>query len=218
VLASISGHVVKFVANHGVAAVFALMAVDALLPVGGEITMLYAGVIAAGVVAGADVSVLGAHPGSGIEAYLVLVLAGTAGSLVGALAGWAIGARGGLPLLEKHGAWLHLPPHRLARAQRWFDRFGKRAVFLGRLTPLVRSFISVTAGVLKSPLGSYMALTLLASIIWCAGFAGLGWAASGSWKSIDSSFHYVDYAVLAAVLLVAGRLLLGARRRAGTPA
>ena len=173
-LASVSAQLVDLVARHGVLAVLVLMAVDALLPVGGELTMLYAGVIASGAVAGADVTVLGLHPHAGVESYLVMVAAGTLGYLAGSLAGWAIGARGGHPLLERHGRWLHLPPHRVARAQRWFDRFGSRAVFLGRLTPLVRSFISVPAGVFRAPLPSYTVLTALGSLIWCTLFAGLG--------------------------------------------
>ncbi|HST39351.1 MAG TPA: DedA family protein [Conexibacter sp.] len=212
-LASISGQLVDFVARHGVLAVFALMALDALLPVGGELTMLYAGVLAAGVVANADVTVLGFHPHAGLESYLVMVAAGTLGSLLGSLAGWTIGNRGGHPLLERHGRWLHLPPHRVARAQRWFDRFGARAVFLGRLTPLVRSFISVPAGVFRSPLPSYIVLTALGSLIWCAAFAGLGWAVSDNWEQVHHAFRYADYAVVLALACTVGWLLLRTRRR-----
>lgn len=212
-LASISGQLVDFVARHGVLAVFALMALDALLPVGGELTMLYAGVIAAGAVAGADVSVLGLHPHAGLPAYLTMVAAGTLGYLAGSLAGWALGARGGHPLLERHGRWLHLPPPRVARAQRWFDRFGERAVFLGRLTPLVRSFISVPAGVFGVPLRPYTLLTALGGAIWCAAFAGLGWAASGSWEQIHRAFRYVDALVVLAAAGTACWLYARARRQ-----
>lgn len=217
VMASISSQIVDFIAQNGVLAVFVLMAVDALLPVGGELTMLYAGVLAAGVVAGTDVSVLGLQPSSGLESYLVVVLAGTLGSLVGALIGWLIGVRGGHTFLERHGRWVHLPPSRVARAQRWFDRFGPRAVFLGRLTPLVRSFISIPAGVLNSPLRSYTVLTLAASAIWCAGFAAIGWAASGNWESVHHALRYVDYLVVAGLVAAAFVIALRARRSARTP-
>jgi membrane protein DedA with SNARE-associated domain len=217
-LASISTQVVDFVARHGVLAVLLLMAVDALLPVGGELTMLYAGVIAAGVVSGADASVLGIHPHAGLESYLVMVAAGTLGYLLGSLVGWAIGARGGHALLERHGRWLHLPPHRVARAQRWFDRFGGRAVLLGRLTPLVRSFISIPAGVFGSPLPAYTLLTALGSLIWCAAFAGVGWAVSGNWEQVHHAFRYADYAVVVAVVALAGYAVLRARRRPASAA
>lgn len=211
-LASISAHVIDFIARHGLLAIFALMAVDALLPVGGELTMLYGGVLAAGVVAGADLSLFGLHPQDGLQAYLAVVAAGTLGYLLGALAGWLIGARGGEPLLERHGRWLHLSPERLAKAQRWFDRFGARAVFLGRLTPLVRSFISVPAGVFRSPLPSYTLLTAVGNGIWCALFAAAGWAVSDNWETVHHAFRYADYAVVLALAGAVAWLLVRARR------
>lgn len=218
-LASLSTTIVDAIARHGLLAVFALMLLDALLPVGGELTMLYGGVLAAGVVAGADLSLLGLHPHDGLQAYLLVVTAGTLGSLLGALGGWLIGVRGGEPLLERHGRWLHLGPERMDKARAWFARFGARAVLLGRLTPLVRSFISVPAGVLRAPLRPYALLTLLGSAIWCAVFAAVGWAVSGSWETADHAFRYGDYAVAAAVAGAAALLVARARRgRRATPA
>ncbi|HEV7773893.1 MAG TPA: DedA family protein [Conexibacter sp.] len=211
VLASISTQVTDTVAQHGIIAVFVLMAVDALLPVGGELVMLYAGVLAADAVSHATPHVLGLHPHTGLEAYLVLTLAGTLGYLVGSLAGWTIGLRGGRPLLERHGRWLHLPPPRLARAERWFDRFGPAAVFLGRLTPLVRSFISIPAGVFRVPLAGYTLLTFVGGLIWCAAFAAAGWALGDQWEQLDHAFRYVDIVVAAAV--IGGVVLLLVRRR-----
>ena len=175
---AVTSQLTTWIADHSVYAVFALMAIDAVLPFGGELVMLYAGVVAAGAIAGADVTILGVHAATGLESYLVLAAAGTLGSLAGALIGWAIGARGGRPLVERHGSRLHLGPRRFARAEDWFERYGGRAVFVGRLTPIVRSFISIPAGVLGIPLGIYVALTLLASLIWCFGFAAAGWAAA----------------------------------------
>src|SRR6188472_1270958 len=112
--------------HGGVYAVFALMAVDALLPVGGELIMLYAGALAAGAIAGQEPVLLGWHPATGLEAYVVLALAGTLGYLIG----WEIGRRGGRPLLERHGRRLHLDEANLARAVAWFERWGDWAVFV----------------------------------------------------------------------------------------
>jgi membrane protein DedA with SNARE-associated domain len=190
------------------------MALDALLPVGGELTMLYAGALTGGVVAGANASVFGIDPSHGLETYLVMVASGVIGSVLGSVVGWAIGMRGGAPFLERRGRWLHLPPRRVARAQRWFDRFGGRAVFLGRLTPLARSFISIPAGVFGAPFTPYVGLTALASTIWCAGFAGAGWAASSSWTSVDHALGYADYVVVVGAAGVLAALLLRGRRRA----
>jgi membrane protein DedA with SNARE-associated domain len=213
-LATVTSQVTTWIAQHGVYAVFALMAVDALLPLGGELVMLYAGVLAAGAIAGAQVTILGAHPATGVESYIVLALAGALGSLAGALIGWAIGARGGRPLIERHGRVLHLGPGRFARAEDWFARYGGRAVFIGRLTPLVRSFVSIPAGVLGTPLGIYVPLTLLASLIWCFGFAAAGWAAGGTWESIHHDYGYAEYAAVAAVLVAVGAMILHRRRAA----
>jgi membrane protein DedA with SNARE-associated domain len=203
-----------FIASHGVYAVFAVMALDAVLPVGGELTMLYAGALASGALAD-RVTFLGTTLPTGLESYVVLVAAGALGYLVGSLIGWEIGRRGGRPLIERHGRWLHLSPAKLERAERWFDRHGVLAVFLGRLTPLVRSFISIPAGVLGAPLGRYTVLTLAASLIWCLAFAGAGWIAGSSWESVHHAFRYVDYlavGIVVGLLIVAAVVLL--RRRA----
>src|SRR3954470_21604719 len=100
-----------WIAAHGVLAVFALMAVDAVLPAGGELVMLFAGALAAGSIPG--------HHGASL---LAVVAAGTLGYLAGSLGGWAIGHVGGRALIERHGRWLHLGPERFARAERWFAR------------------------------------------------------------------------------------------------
>ncbi|MEA2478512.1 MAG: hypothetical protein QOJ07_434 [Thermoleophilaceae bacterium] len=212
-LASITSQLTDQVAHHGVLAVFGLMAVDAVLPAGGELIMLFAGAIAAGAVTSHHVSVFGGTLHSGLESYLALALAGTLGYLAGALAGWAIGVRGGRGLLERHGRWLHLTPHNLKRADAWFDRYGGRAVFLGRLTPVVRSFVSIPAGALGSPIVPYTVLTLAGSAIWCFGFAAAGWALGNSWESVHHAFRYADYAAVAAVLVVAVVVVRRHRRR-----
>jgi membrane protein DedA with SNARE-associated domain len=213
VFASITSQVTDGIAHHGVLAVFLLMAIDALLPVGGELIMLYAGVLAAGAVSGQHTTLFGTTLSSGIESYVALALAGSLGYLAGALIGWIIGIRGGRALIERHGRWLHISPLTFERAEDWFTRFGPRAVFLGRITPVVRSFISIPAGVLGSPLGPYTILTLLGSLIWCFAFAGVGWAVGNSWESFHHSFRYADYAAVGAVALLAGAALIHRRRR-----
>ena len=214
VVASLTGSLTHWIAHQGVYAVFALMALDALLPVGGELIMLYAGVVAAGAVVGESAHLFGARLDNGIESYVALALAGSLGYLLGAVVGWLIGVRGGRPLIERHGRWLHLRPATFQRAERWFDRHGPRAVFLGRITPVVRSFISIPAGALGSPLPAYVVLTLLGSLIWCFGFAAAGWALGGSWQSFHHAFRYADYAGVALVVVAAAAVIV--RRRADT--
>jgi membrane protein DedA with SNARE-associated domain len=206
-LASITTTITDWIGQNGVYAVFVLMAMDALLPVGGELIMLYAGVLAAGAIAGQQASLFGVDLHDGLESYIALARAGTLGYLVGALVGWAIGRSGGRPLLERHGRWLHLSPETFERAERWFERFGARAVFLGRITPVVRSFISIPAGVFRTPMQIYLPLTLAGSAIWCFGFAAAGGALGGSWESFHHQFRYADYVAIAAVALVVAFLI-----------
>jgi membrane protein DedA with SNARE-associated domain len=207
-LASVSSSLTTLVGDHGLYAVFALMAIDAVLPAASELVMLYAGAVAAGAFAGQHVSLFGMHIPSGFDAYLAMALAGTIGYLLGAVAGWAIGRYGGRPLLERRGRLLHLSEGRLARAERWFDRWDDWAVFLGRVTPVARSFVSIPAGVFRMPLPRYTVLTAAGSAIWCFAFAGAGWGVGRSWERLHHDFRFVDYAFVAALVLVAGWLLL----------
>jgi membrane protein DedA with SNARE-associated domain len=213
VLASLTGQLTSWIGHHGAYAVFGIMALDALLPVGGELTMLFAGALAAGAIAGEHPVLFGHQLQTGLESYLVLAIAGTLGYLAGALVGWAIGRWGGRALLERHGRWLHLTPENLARAERWFERHGRAAVFLGRLTPVVRSFISIPAGTLESPLGPYTLLTLAGSAIWCFGFAGVGWALGSSYEQVHHAFRYVDVLAVAGTVAAVAALLVLRRRR-----
>ncbi len=91
-------------------------------------------------------------------------------------------------------------------------------MFLGRITPVMRSFISVPAGVFRARFGPYVWLTLLGSAIWCFGFAAFGWAAGASWERVDNAFRYVEYLVLAGVLAAAAALVWHRLRRRRRPA
>ena len=89
-------------------------------------------------------------------------------------------------------------------------------MFLGRITPVMRSFISIPAGVFRARFAPYVWLTLLGSAVWCFAFAGAGWAAGASWESFHHAFRFVDYVVALAVVVLAallGRSLLRRRRR-----
>ena len=199
----ISHDITSAIANHGLYAVFILMALDAVLPLGSELIMLYAGVLAAGAAGAAHLHMLGATVPLGIDSYLVLVAAGTLGTIVGAMAGYALGAWGARGGADTRPRWLPVSDEGFERAQSWFQTHERSAVFLGRVTPVVRSVISIPAGVFRTPLRPYVLWTLLGSLLWCVAFAGLGWALAGAWQSFHRSFRYADYAVVA----IAGVLL-----------
>ena len=211
ITSSVSESVTSAIGDHGLYAVFLLMLVDAVLPAFSELVMLYAGAVAAGAFVGQEVVFFGREVDSGLSSFVVMVLAGTIGYTLGSLLGWGLGRYGGRPLLERHGRWLHLGPERLDRAERWFERFGQLTAFVGRITPVARSFISIPAGVFRLAPTPYTALTFAGSTLWCLAFAGVGWALGSRWESFHHNFRFVDYAV--AALLVAAVALFLLRRR-----
>jgi membrane protein DedA with SNARE-associated domain len=198
-VASISGSVTSFVGDHGVYAVFLLMAIDAVFPAASELVMVYAGALASGAFASQQVVLFGHEIESGLGAYVTMSLSGTLGYLVGAIVGWAIGLYGGRPLVEKRGRLLHLGPERFDRAERWFDRHDRRAVLLGRVTPVVRSFVSIPAGIFEMPLAPYTLFTLIGSAVWAFAFAAIGYAVGSNYERFH---HFFDIALVAGAALL----------------
>jgi membrane protein DedA with SNARE-associated domain len=211
-VASVSSSLTSLIGDHGLYAVFALMAIDAVFPVASELIMVYAGALAAGAFSGQHVTLLGHRIDTPFWAFLAMALAGTLGYLVGSIGGWALGVYGGRPLLERRGRWFHLSRARLERAERWFERWGGWAVLVGRVTPVARSFVSIPAGVFRVPLAPYTVLTLIGSAVWAFALAGVGWAVGRSYENFHRDFRFVDYAIVAGILLLAGYLLLRKRR------
>jgi membrane protein DedA with SNARE-associated domain len=198
-VASISGSVTSFVGDHGVYAVFLLMAIDAVFPAASELVMVYAGALASGAFASQQVVLFGHEIESGLGAYVTMSLSGTLGYLVGAIVGWAIGLYGGRPLVDKRGRLLHLGPERFVRAERWFDRHDRWAVLLGRVTPVVRSFVSIPAGIFEMPLAPYTLFTLIGSALWSFAFAAIGYAVGSNYERFH---HFFDIALVAGAALL----------------
>jgi membrane protein DedA with SNARE-associated domain len=199
VLASVSGSITSFVGDHGVYAVFVLMAIDAVFPAASELVMVYAGALASGAFPSQHVVLFGHQIDSGGWAYVTMALAGTLGYLVGSIGGWAIGDFGGRPFVERHGRLLHLGGGRLERAERWFNRHDRWAVLLGRVTPVVRSFVSIPAGVFRMPFGPYTLLTIPGAAAWAFAFAAIGYAFGSNYERFHHAFD---------IALVAGAALL----------
>ena len=210
-LSAITDAVTTVVGDYGLYAVFLIMLVDAVLPAASEPVMVYGGAVAAGAFAGQDVVFFGAEVPEGFWAWVAIATAGTVGYVLGSIGGWAIGRYGGRPFAERHGRWLHLGPEKLDKADRWFGRYGDALVFFGRVTPVVRSFVAIPAGIGGMRLGRYTLLTIPGSAAWCFALAGVGWALGANWEHFHERFHYVDYAVIALIVLAA--VALGLRWR-----
>jgi membrane protein DedA with SNARE-associated domain len=211
ILSGITDALTSLIGDHGLYAVFLLMLVDAVLPAASEVVMVYGGAVAAGAFAAQDVVLFGRELDSGLPAYLGIALAGTVGYVLGSIAGWAIGRYGGRPFVERRGRLLHLGPDRLERADRLFERYGDATVLVGRVVPVVRSFVAVPAGVARMPLGRYTVLTIPGSAAWCFALAAVGWGLGANWERFHDAFKYADYAVAAVIAIGAAILLLRMR-------
>ena len=205
--------VTSWIASYGLYAVFLLSVVDAVLPAASELVMVYAGAMAVGAFEGQVVTLAGDEIEATAWAFTAVAVAGTVGYVVGSILGWAIGLYGGRPYLERHGRWLHVTPERLDRAEAWFARYGSATVLAGRCLPVVRSFISIPAGVAEMPLARYTALTTLGTVPWYFGLAAVGLAVGAGWERFHESWRYADYAVVALVVLGALAVVLRARQK-----
>jgi membrane protein DedA with SNARE-associated domain len=146
--------------------------------------------------------------GQGRFSFLLVLIATTLGSLVGALLlywiGAAIGQRRVRRLVERYGHWALLTPEDLTRSEEWFQRYGPVAVFTGRLVPVVRSLVSIPAGYGRMPLGQFLLLTGFGSALWNGVLVSLGWALGENWHDIEEFVGWLQYVVLAvaAVLVI----------------
>jgi membrane protein DedA with SNARE-associated domain len=212
-LASLTSSVTDFVGHHGVYAVFALMLVAAVLPIGSELVMLYAGAVASGSL-GVSALVFGAHA-SPLAAYVAFVVAAVAGNVLGAAVGYKIGAWGGRPFVERYGRFIHVTPAKLERTEAWFERYELVAVPIGFAAPLVRSFVAIPAGIVAIPFARFLVGAFIGCTVFALTLGGIGWAAGSSYAKLHGNLRYVDAAVVVALAILAGWWAIR-RRRATT--
>jgi membrane protein DedA with SNARE-associated domain len=200
VTAPLVNFVTDQIGSYGTLAVFLLMILEsACIPVPSEAIMLYGGFLVS----------------QGKAALFWIVAAGVAGNLVGSWIAWWVGrVKGREWLLRWH--WLHVTPRRLDAADRWFARWGDWAVLLTRCLPIIRTFISLPAGIARMPFWRFTVLTLIGCIPWVTALALVGREVGDNWEDIQKQLHYFDYAV--AVAIVLGIVWLVVRRRRGRPA
>jgi membrane protein DedA with SNARE-associated domain len=179
-------------ATWGYLALFVATFISSMgLPIGAEIAIGYGGALASGQLGGKhDHLVLG----------LVIVIAAL-GEITGSIVGYGIGRFGGRPLVDKVGKYVLLTREDLDRAEAWFARRGEPVVFFGRFIPLLRSFISVAAGLGEMGGAKFVAFTAAACAMWCAALASIGYSLGSSWHHVIKAFSYVGY-VVAAVIVV----------------
>ncbi len=189
----------EFIGSAGVVAVFLLMTLEsACIPVPSEAIMLFAGFS----VSEGELTLFG------------IVVAGVLGNLVGSWIAYAVGYYGRLDLLEKNKL-IHVSPKHLKWADDWFERYGTATVFFSRMLPIIRTFISLPAGVAKMPFWRFSAFTLLGSIPWVLGLAIVGEKVGDNWEQWRHKLGYLDYLVLAAIVIGIAYLVVKRRGKAG---
>jgi len=197
-VASLTAFIVAAISAGGYAGIVVLMALEsACIPLPSEIIMPFAGYL----VYRGELGLAGVS------------LAGALGCVLGSLAAYAVGARGGRPAIERWGRWVLVSPHELATADRWFARWGRPTVFWARLLPIVRTFIALPAGVAHMEPWPFVWLTFVGSLLWCWALAYMGLRLAEEWNRVRDKLHGLDVTV-AALLALGLALALWHRIRA----
>jgi len=185
------------VGSYGAWAGFILMILEsACIPVPSEAIMVFGGFLA----------------GQGKVSFQAVVIAGVGGNLVGSWIAYWVGATKGREWALRW-RWLHITPARLDAADRWFEKYGGWAVLVSRCLPIIRTFISLPAGVARMPFWRFSALTLIGCIPWCLLLAYAGLAVGDNWEMLQKQLHWFDYAVAAAILVALVWIVVRYRRK-----
>ena len=182
------------------------MAEAACIPIPSELTLGLAGALASGATLSGAVD---HHP---LNLALVIVI-GVAGELVGSFIAYTVGRTGGRAFVDRFGKYLLLTHKDLDRAEAWFARRGDSAVLIGRVVPVVRTFISFPAGVAEMPVVAFGLFTAIGATVWIGVLAGIGYALGGSYHSMVKAFGDASY-VVAALVVVALAFVIYHRFRA----
>jgi membrane protein DedA with SNARE-associated domain len=134
--------------------------------------------------------------GLGEQWLLLAAFCGAVGNLLGSLAAYAVGAWGGRPLLLRYGRYLLISRHEVEQAERWFARYGDRAVFISRVLPVVRTFISLPAGIARMNIWRFSILTFVGSFPWSLGLAWAGFLLGENWERIRDWMRPADIPIL----------------------
>ncbi len=204
VLASITDPLVEFavdvVAELGLWGIFVLMLVEsACIPMPSEATMLFAGF----------------NVSEGEYSLFAVTMVGSVANLVGSWVAYAVGYYGRVDILEKHAKKLHIKPSYLQWADRWFDKHGDATVFFTRMLPIIRTFISLPAGVARMPFWRFSLLTFVGCVPWVLLLAFIGQQVGARWEDWKDSLHYFDYFVAACIVLGVAYLFIRNRRNRG---
>ncbi len=180
--------IIGVISSMGYGGIVLLMAIEsACIPLPSEIIMPFSGFLVF----------------KGEMSLLFVALAGAIGCVLGSIPAYYLGAVGGRPLVEKYGKWILVSHHDLQLADRWFTQHGEITIFIGRLLPVVRTFIAFPAGVARMNMSKFIIYTFTGSYIWCWLLAYAGMKAGQNWEGLKVYFHEFHYVIAAAFAVFA---------------
>ena len=186
ILSTIASWIMGVISATGYGGVILLMAIEsANIPLPSEIIMPFSGFLVA----------------QGELNLWLVGLAGAIGCVVGSIVSYWLGAYGGRPLIEKYGKYILIFHHDLDLADRWFKKHGEATVFVGRLLPVIRTFISFPAGIAKMNFPKFIIYSFLGSFPWTLALAYLGQKLGENWESLRGYFHGVDWVILGLIII-----------------
>mgnify|MGYP003394177150 CR=1 FL=1 len=186
IITVLAGFVIATISSLGYGGIVLLMAIEsACIPLPSEIIMPFAGYLVF----------------KGEMQLWAVAMAGAVGCVLGSFVAYYAGAWGGRPFIEKYGKYILVSHHDLAMADRWFQRHGDITIFVGRLLPVIRTFIAFPAGISRMAMGRFVIYTFVGSYIWCWGLAWVGLTLGQNWNTLGVYFHRFD-AAIGVVLLI----------------
>lgn len=193
----------RLVTDYGYIGIFALMVASAAcIPIPSEITLL----------------VGGWYAGDGRLDFFWVGTIALLGTLVGSAIAYALGATGGRALLERYGKYVFMRAHDIDRAERWWERHGDAATFFGRMVPIIRTFISLPAGITRMPILKFSIYTLLGSAVWSYGLTYAGLQVGHNWEKVSSYMRIPTILVGVLLLGLGARWFMKRRARTGETA
>lgn len=184
----LSDYITNFISSVGYIGVFALMALEsAAIPVPSELIMTFSGYLAY----------------QGVFDFTAIVILGAAGCMAGSIISYWVGLKGGRAFIDKYGKYIFLNHHHLDIAEDWFKKYGDKAVFFSRMLPVVRTFISLPAGMGKYSFKKLIVFSFVGSLPWCFALAYIGFRLGPQWKNIIAFFNGLDIIIIFAIIAIA---------------
>ncbi len=188
IVETVTNFAIYLIENLGYWGIFIGMTLEsACIPIPSEVTMPLAGFVAY----------------KGEMSLLGVTLVGTFANLVGSWIAYFVGLKGGRPFLEKYGKYFLISPTKLDMAHKWFDKYGHEAVLISRVLPIIRTFISLPAGIAEMDLKKFSIYTFVGSLPWCFALTYIGFMLGPNWNIIEEYFHYMDIVVVVGVVALA---------------